>query len=57
MPRNGLHQVEGTGLTTTNKQSIEMTRNMKQIPVLLRLIESPPKSKTLVAHDENPLVV
>jgi len=57
MPRDGLHQANGTRLIATNKQCIEMTKNMKQIFVLLGLIESPPKSKTLVAHDENLLVI
>jgi hypothetical protein len=57
MPRDSLHQAEGTGLTAANRQCTEMTRSMKQIPVLSELIESPPKSRTLVAHDENPLVV
>jgi hypothetical protein len=57
MPRDGLHQAEGTGLTAANRQCTEMTRSMKQIPVLSGLIESSPKSRTLVAHDENPLVV
>ncbi len=57
MPRDNLHQVEGTGLTIVNKQCIEMTRIMKQILVLLGLIKSPPKYRTFMAHDENLLVV
>jgi hypothetical protein len=56
MPRDGLHQAEGTGLTAANRQCTEMTRSIKKIPVLSGLIESPPKGRTLVAHDENPLV-
>jgi hypothetical protein len=57
MSRDNLHQAEGIGLMAANKQCIEMTRIMKQIPVFSGLIESPPKSRTLMAHDENPLIV
>jgi hypothetical protein len=57
MPRDGLHQAKGTRLTSANKQCIEMKKSMKQIIILLGLKESPLKSKTLMAHDENPLVV
>jgi hypothetical protein len=57
MPRDDLHQADGTGLTIVNRQCIEMTRRMKQILVLLGLIESLPKHRTLMAHDENMLIV
>jgi hypothetical protein len=57
MLRDNLHQAEGTGLTIVNRQCIKMTRIMKQIIVLLGLIQSPPKHRTFMAHDENLLVV
>jgi hypothetical protein len=57
MPRENLHQTEGIGLTTANMQCTEMTRIMKQILILLGLIESPPKNRTFMARDENLLIV
>jgi hypothetical protein len=57
MPKDNLHQIEGTRLIIVNRQCIEMTRSMKQILVLLGLIKSPPKHRTLMAHDKNLIVV